>query len=426
MTKQIKPMASPREVQVEENVWITLRNLQRYKTQSDAKLDEKIQEINGKIEQNTARVFTATKDSLEKADADVIKEYFAAHSDIHPRKGDVFLITTTVEQKTYEHSAYTYGESEWEAVTGNVDAEKVILRDNITLAGNYTQVGNVTKGANETKTLDVKGKSFKDVMMSIFTAKLQPANPTQPAVTGFNLTGAKAVEAGTKVPTATFGTANLTAGSYQFGPATGVTAQSWKVDRVTNVQELNVKVADANSGTDDNSGNGFIIGDKGGEHVVSSLKYTATATHNEGAIAHDNLGGNSDPQKKIEAGTKAATTAAYTCYRNYFYGAGDNPELNSAYIRTLTKSNKAYAKGEITITVPVGAKRVCIACIGTAAGVTKVINTSALNADVTNTFKMTKVQVEGAEGYTAVEYKVWSFEPPEAYGQQAILKVTLG
>lgn len=406
---------------------VSLDNLKTYKAKSDEVLNTKITEINKKIESNTARVFASVKSDLDKADADVIKEYFAAHSETTPRKGDVFLITTTVEEKTYEHSAYTYGDSKWEAVTGNVDAEKVILRDNITLAGNYTQVGNVTKGANETKTLDVKGKSFKEVMMSIFTAKLQPANPTQPAVTGFNLTGAKAVEAGTKVTTATFGTANLTAGSYQFGPATGVTAQSWKVDRVTNVQELNVKVADANSGTDDNGGKGFIIGDNGGENVVSSLKYTVTATHNAGAIAYDNLGGQSNPPKKIDAGTKQATTSTYTCYRNYFYGATTTkPTVDSTYIRTLTKSNRAYSRGDITLTVPVGSQRVVIACVAGTTGVTKVINTSALNADVTGTFKKQTVRVEGAAGYTAVDYNVWVFEPAEAYGQQAILKVTLG
>lgn len=411
----------------DDKTHITLANLKTFKTKYDEKVTGIVNGINDKIEKNTARVFASIKTDLNKADADVIKEYFVAHSDIQPRKGDVFLITTTVEEKTYEHSAYTYGESKWEAVTGNVDAEKVILRDNITLAGNYTQVGNVTKGANETKTLDVKGKSFKDVMMSIFTAKLQPANPTQPAVTGFNLTGAKAVEAGTKVASTTFGNANLTAGSYQFGPATGVTAQAWKIDRVTNVPALNVKVADANSGTDDNGGSGFIIGDQGGDNVVSTLKYTATATHNAGVIAHDNLGGQSNPQKKIEAGTKQATTSAYSCFRNFFYGAtAEKPTLDSNYVRTLTKSNRAYSRGDITITVPVGATRVCIACIGTATGVTRVINTSALNADVTDTFKMTKVQVEGAEKYHPVEYKVWSFEPPEAYGQQAVLKVTLG
>ena len=421
-------MEKVKQVKATDNeTYITLAGLKTFKGKYDDKVTGIVNNINDKIEKNTARVFASVKTDLNKADSDVIKEYFAAHSETTPRKGDVFLITTTVEQKTYEHSAYTYGDSKWEAVTGNVDAEKVILRDNITLAGNYTQVGNVTKGANETKTLDVKGKSFKDVMMSIFTAKLQPANPTQPAVTGFNLQGAKAVEAGTKLTSVTFGDASLTAGSYQFGPDTGVVASAWKIDRVTNVGELNVKVVDANKGTDNNGGKGFIIGDQGGDGVVSSLKYTATATHNAGAIAHDNLGGNSDPQKKIDAGTKAATTAAYTCYRNYFYGATPtNPTVDSAYVRTLTKSNKAYTKGDITLTVPAGSKRVCIACVATATGVTKVINTSALNADVTGTFKKQTVQVQGESGYTAIDYNVWTFDPPEAYGQQAVLKVTLG
>lgn len=406
---------------------VTLENLKKYKAKSDEQLNEKVTEINDKIEKNTARIFTSTKDDLAKADTKVIEEYFTAHSDVQPRKGDVFLITTTVAQKTYEHSSYIYGDSKWEAITGNVDAEKVIMRSNITLAGNYTQVGNITKGANETKTLDVKGQSLKEVMGSIFTVKLQPANPTQPAVTGFNLTGAKAVEAGTKLTSVTFGDANLTAGSYQFGPATGVKASAWKIDRVTNVDEMNVKVVDANKGTDNNSGKGFVIGDQGGDNVVSSLKYTATATHNEGVVAHDNLGGQSNPQKKIDAGTKQATTSAYTCYRNYFYGAtAEKPTVDSTYVRTLTKSNRAYAKGEITITVPVGATRVAIACIGTATGVTKVINTSALNANVTDTFKKQTVNVEGAEKYTAVPYNVWVFEPAEPYGQQAVLKVTLG
>ena len=424
MSKEVKALETRA---TDEQTYITLAGIKTFKSKYDEKVTSIVNGINDKIEKNTARVFASVKTELNKADADVIKEYFVAHSDIQPRKGDVFLITTTVEEKTYEHSAYTYGESKWEAVTGNVDAEKVILRDNITLAGNYTQVGNVTKGANETKTLDVKGKSFKDVMMSIFTAKLQPANPTQPAVTGFNLTGAKAVEAGTKVASTTFGNANLTAGSYQFGPATGVTAQAWKIDRVTNVPALNVKVADANSGTDDNGGSGFIIGDQGGDNVVSTLKYTATATHNAGVVAHDNLGGQSNPPKKIEAGSKQATTSAYTCYRNYFYGtSNEKPSIDSTYVRTLTKSNKAYTRGDITIVIPVGAKRICIACIASATGVTKVINQSAMNADVTSTFVKSTVNVEGAEGYTAESYNVWTYEPLEAYSQSQTLKVTLG
>ena len=66
----------------------------------------------------------------------------------------------------------------------------------------------------------------------------------------------------------------------------------------------------------------------------------------------------------IAAGTKEKTTGAYTSYRNFFYGATEEkPTLDSAYIRGLTKSNKAYAAGTITINVPAGAQRVAIACL---------------------------------------------------------------
>ena len=65
-------------------------------------------------------------------------------------------------------------------------------------------------------------------------------------------------------------------------------------------------------------------------------------------------------------------------------------------------------------------------CIATAKGVTKVINETAMNADVTSTFVKSTVPVEGANGYTAKDYNVWVFEPAVAYGNAAVLKVTLG
>ncbi len=59
-------------------------------------------------------------------------------------------------------------------------------------------------------------------------------------------------------------------------------------------------------------------------------------------------------------------------------------------------------------------------------GVTKVINETAMNADVTSTFVKSTVPVEGANGYVAKDYNVWVFEPAVAYGNAAVLKVTLG
>lgn len=390
------------------------------------------QEVNQFINNATTHLFKTIKTNLNTLDREIISSYFSQNSDVIPVNGDIFLIETIIDEKIYERTSYIY-QNDWEAITGNLDPDRIILRGKIKLAGKYTQVGNIVKGINETKDLDVDGMSLTQFHQSIFTAKLQPENPTQPSISGFSLSGVKAVEAGTKITATNWTQGNFNKGSYQYGPLdTGVVANSWSVSRVTNVPELNIEIATSNiAGSDNNGGTGFIIGDQDGENVVNSLKYTMTVNHSDGVVAYDNLGGNSNPEKKIIAGSKSVTTAAYTPYRNYFYGSTPTEDListpvDSSYIRTLTKSNKAYTKGDIMVNVKPGDTRVVIACISTVPGVTRVINTSALNADVTGTFKKSTVKVEGAEGYTSVDYNVWTFEPAEAYAQRADLKVTLG
>ena len=272
--------------------------------------------------------------------------------------------------------------------------------------------------------------SVAAILTDIFSKRLQPGTPTQPSISGFNLSGAKAVEAGTELEAVNYTAGTLNAGSYQYGPDTGVVASNWVVQRITDQgteQVTSVDAASLEAGSDNNGGAGFIIGDVGGEGVVSSLKLKAIATHGAGVTAKDNLGDDSNPPVSISAGTKEKTTGAYTPYRNYFYGATtEKHTLDSAYVRGLTKSNKAYAAGTVTINVPAGAQRVAIACLASKAGVTKVINETAMNADVTSTFVQSTVQVEGANGYTAQEYKVWVFEPAVPYENAATLKVTLG
>ena len=374
-------------------------------------------------------VYAATKADLSASDDSVISGYFTQHTGAKPKKGDVFVVTTTVDGSTYEQSAYFYDGSAWVAMTGSVDADKVILRENITLAGGYTQVGNLTKSQNGTATFQTKGKSVADILTEIFSKRLQPTITEQPSVTGFALNGAKAVEAGTQIAAASYGTAELNPGSYKYGPDTAVVASGWKVERITDkatTEVANAETASLAAGSDNNGGAGFVIGDAGGD-AVASLKYKATATHGAGVTAKDNLGSDSNPAVAIAAGTKSKETAAYTPFRNYFYGAtAEKPTLNSDYIRSLTKSGKAYAAGTLTINVPVGAQRVAIACIATAKGVTKVINETAMNADVTSTFVKSTVPVEGSNGYSAKTYNVWIFEPAVAYGNAAVLKVTLG
>lgn len=375
-------------------------------------------------------VYGGTKTDLETADSDVIAAFFGQDSAPTPKEGDVFVVTTLVEGVTYEMSSYWYDGGKWVAITGNVDANKVIMRDNIMMAGNYTQVGNKTKAQNGTAEFSTKGMSVAAILTDIFSKRLQPTITAQPSVGGFNLTGAKAVEAGTKIASAAYTAGTLNPGTYQYGPETGVVASNWVVQRITDKgteQIASVDAASLGAGSDDNGGAGFIIGDVGGEGVVSSLKLKAIATHGAGVTAKDNLGSDSKPAVAITAGAKEKVTGAYTPYRNYFYGTtAEKPALDTAYIRGLTKSNKAYAAGIVTISVPAGTQRVAIACLASKKGVTKVINETAMNADVTSTFVKSTVAVEGAAGYTAQDYNVWAFEPAVPYENAATLKVTLG
>lgn len=162
--------------------------------------------------------------------------------------------------------------------------------------------------------------------------------------------------------------------------------------------------------------------------LSTAVTYTATASYAEGAIKNDNLG-QPYPTGHIAAGSKTSGNYTFNPYRQgHFMGSvvsTDTP--TSATIRSLgTKKNGSYGAGTVRFTVSKGATQVIIACPATSRGMTKVINESALNADVTSTFTKTTVAVEGANGYEAVNYNVWTFVPPEAYGQAANLAVTLG
>ena len=112
-----------------------------------------------------------------------------------------------------------------------------------------------------------------------------------------------------------------------------------------------------------------------------------------------------------------------------FAGEGKGVNNENKIVPIVNKGNPA--ESAVTYTQP-GALNtqttgVYIACIATRAGVTKVVNETALNADVTGSFtKQTSVDVEGANDYTAAPYNVWHYIPAVSYAQAARLKVTLG
>jgi hypothetical protein len=339
----------------------------------------------------------------------------------NPSVEDIAIITTKDGDTELGQSPFIYDGEQWVALVGTFDAEKVILQEDITCAGNYTQVGNVTKTHSGTATITAKGKSVADVFSAIFTKRLQPTTggTTYPKISGFAITSqtAGAVEAGTSVDSVTVSAVTFNAGSYTYGPATGVTVSSWKTERVTNNGTTELTGVGTGGAVTDNGP--FKMGDQTGDYT--SIAYKVTATYGDGVLAHDNLGDPCTNGTKITGSTTSKTSSAVTSFRKYFYGALTTvPEnIDSDFIRDkLTHSTGAWSNGKtFDITIPEGAKIVVVAYPATFNDLSMICDKAAFGTDILgSSFVKSTKAVEGANDYAAIDYKVYVYTPDTALG----------
>lgn len=307
----------------------------------------------------------------------------------NPAQGDMAIVERAVATNANSYTAYVYDGKKWCAMDGNYNAENVYFDEDLT----YTAaIGVLAKPSGSAK-LAAKGKNIKQVLASVLAKEENPSK-TNPAVSFSSQGGFGTYEIGTTKNLSY--TASLSAGSYTYGPATGITAQSWSVS-CTGVAEAKT------------SATGVF------ENVVAEetpKTITATATYNEGAVPKTNLG-NDHPDGKIAAGSASKTSNAFVGVRYMFWGpVTTDIELNSANIRALAKK-KAVDNGALdTFGAGTGAKKVIVA-VPAGKKITKVIMPSALNADVTALFvkQSATVSVEGANGYAGAAYNVYVYQP---------------
>lgn len=318
--------------------------------------------------------------------------------DATPYEGDICVIRTLITGTAYSYMAYVYENGIWNAMDGNVDASNVIMRADIVTAGDYTQVGNVTKNKTATGSITAAGKSVADVFTAIFTKELNPS-ATAPKAT-VTLTDAGAKEVGTTFTPAY--SASLSAGSYTYGPATGITATSWAISDSNNNESTSASGSFAS----------FVVTD------TTNYKVSATATHDAGAIPVTNLG-NEYASVQIAAGSKSGSSGTVSGYRSYFYGSKVGAvELSSDNIRGLTNSGKAVGTSQtFNMSIADGATQVIIAFpTNTSKTLSSVLDVGAFGTDIVGKFVKSEVDVEGANDYDAISYDVWVYSPSTALG----------
>ena len=334
---------------------------------------------------SSTQVFEATPEE-DESDIDALTRVVGGTP---LQKGDIGIVGKVIAADKKEYTAYVYNGTNWAAMDGNYNAENVYFDSNLTITADIG-VQTVTSGSKE---LQTTGKNLKQVLDMIMAQEQNP-KITQPSVS-ITCTQMGNYEVGSKVTPQW--SVTLNPGSYSYGPATGVTATSYSV-------------SDTDSNSAETASGSFpeLTVEDGENYSIS-----ATVQHSAGAVPKTNLG-NDYAAGKIAEGSKSSSKGTITGHRKTFYGTTTDKgvETTSAIIRGLSgKSNVAFNNGStFKVSIPVGALRVLIAYPATLRDVTSIKDDNAMSAEIKTGFTLSTVAVEGANNYTATNYKVYTMD----------------
>ena len=230
--------------------------------------------------------------------------------------GDSLVLREKIgETGKFQHAAYVWNGTAWEAMDGTYNADSVYFKDNYVFVGDYDCVGNIKKNDS----YSTAGKSVQEVMMKVFTKELQ-STATKPTFS-FTATG-NSGEIGTKytVPAATLKMTSV--GSYTYAPTNAncsVEVGNATV-RCTTAKYASLSATNSAAMTM-NSTVATSAGTANAETYLSTAatyNYKAEATYTDGVMPKTNLGVDQPgTQIKSEKVTKTATatfTGQWPCY----------------------------------------------------------------------------------------------------------------
>ena len=296
-------------------------------------------------------------------------------------KGDIAIIKEALQGGKYQYTAYVRGETNWEAMDGNYDAENVYFQKDLTITA---PIGVQTIPSSGSKTLSTTGKNIKQVFDMIVAEEKNPST-TQPTAE-LNSSNIGSKEVGTNIAIAySFAT---TPGSYTYGPDTGVTFSGYEAT-------FNGETLTGASGTFAS----IQVTDS------TNLSISGKCSSSEGVIPVTNLG-NPYEAGKIAAKNYTPSKGKLTGFRGWFYGyynggqaIADPAAITSAQLRAFgTKTNfpttmNTTQMQQMFFAAPKGK-------------VSSVSISNAVNGAPLTVVKGT-CSVEGANGYNAVEYDLF-------------------
>lgn len=360
--------------------------------------------------------------------------------------GDIAVEKKDIDGTHQQYTAYRWslvdGTYKWAALDGNYSAENVYFPKNMTMT--YT-FGKYTVPSSGSYELSCKGKSVADMINDAF-AKTQSGTKSNPTFTYTlgSYTASKEVGETYTIPAATLKMTSV--GSYQYGPATGITvpANSATVKSPEFAEKKNSAAMTATNGSNTLATSAGMT-----QHsytdTAAKYTYTATASYTEGAVPKNNVGGD-DPGNKIPAGTfTKSETATFTGYRKGFYGYRlasesrlDFNNMTSNDIRNnihATVWNATTGAWPTSFTVPANSTQIIFAVpakaedysshkyikmSNIALGTYYFDNNGLLRTPANN------LSVDGAASGTGMAYHIWTINPDGAFNADTVYTITYG
>lgn len=274
-------------------------------------IDTKVAEINGKFDNYYNKTEIDGKVDTINGSINTVDQKFSGYYNKEEVEGKISEAINAIPETDLSNyytkdDVYNKGEVN-DLISGvtidELDADKVTFSNDLVFTKTFGKyVPDATTGSVTIPTA-TDNMSLKDLLLEAFSEETDPS-VTDPAVS-FSSVAEGSKEVGTEV-TLSY-TASLSAGSYTYGPATGITAKTWEVS-VANIE--------GSSKLTTNSSNFGKVTVKDGDSA--KYKITAKATYDAGAMPVTNLG-NDCPAKQIAAGSKSKTSSGLTGYRAWFH-----------------------------------------------------------------------------------------------------------
>lgn len=212
-----------------------------------------------------------------------------------------------------------------------------------------------------------------------------------------------------------------TYGSYEYGPATGLSAanRTWSISN-----DIDSQTSTKEDGTFTLTSDKYIQLTQEASKTYATITGTYSLDASGAADPFNNVGVATSGKITDKSGTIEAAVKA-TAYRKVFWGvlaagsALDVENLTSADIRGLSKNGKSLPT---SLDVAAGSQMVIFAAkAGTKSSLTAK-DTAAMNAGVGFTKVANAVAVEGANGFEAVDYDIWyvDWNPDKVEGYTGI------